>query len=427
MLRKPLMPAAAATLLLALALLAPDVGGAAVRVLTIDTASAKPKVPFEAFDAPPVKAFDFDGDGDLEILAHNDNRYVYVFDSKTGKLLAELLPTYPPGWGARPLNGPEAAMLVKGGMPHIILVNSAAYVTDWVYAGKNPDGTFKFDKLWERRLTECNSNPSSDGKPTLADLDGDGDLEILVHNERPGAFALDRLGNLVWHRCVAGGNADPGAGDLDGDGGMDAVFVSDGGLIIALDGKTGATKWQQFVGGGRFGLGAGAMPIGPTVARLDADASADVVVAVRDSSDCTDFFNNHAALVAIRGNGELMWVRQHFKANPLTYAHPIVVDLVPGQLRDVFWGDWNTQGKSCGNWEPQGPANFYRYRADGKLEWWTELNSWWSNDEQVLCDCDGDGQQEMLAVASATAATGCGSCGPAPGPRSSTSPSTPGR
>lgn len=85
------------------------------RVLEITTASADPTVAFGPFDGNPTKLYDINGDGKEEIIAQNDNHWVYVFDSKSGELLAEVKSRLPSGWGARTFNGPEVAVLEQGG------------------------------------------------------------------------------------------------------------------------------------------------------------------------------------------------------------------------------------------------------------------------------------------------------------------------
>jgi hypothetical protein len=97
--------------------------------------------------------------------------------------------------------------------------------------------------------------------PTLADLDGNGTLEILVAGRdlvggRPGCggmvYAYRHNGTLFWQtRVRAAINASPTVADLNGDGHPDIV-VSMGGLVetqcwhggvTALDGLTGQVLW----------------------------------------------------------------------------------------------------------------------------------------------------------------------------------------
>lgn len=380
----------------------PGAQAAATRTLTITGASAQPQVAFKGFDGNPTKAFDLDGDGRLEILAQNDNNYLYVFSSATGAKLAELKTTFPAGWGARTFNGPEAYR-DGSGVAHLVLANSAAYITSYRYdAATSTSTSFKFTKEWERRATDCFSNPGMDAKPTLADLDRDGTLEILVGTEENGVIALRSNGDLYWKKCIGGGNGEPAVGDLNLDGWPDVVHASDGGVVTAMNGRTGATMWS-FYAPGRFNIGAGSMPVGPAIGQVDGIGGPDVVVGARDAHDATNYTNNHALLLAISSGGSLLWGRQDAQANPLTYTHPIIADADGDGENEVYWGDWNTMGHkppppdSPDAWKVMGPANYYRYDKAGNLVWRQTLGSFWSNKDIALADVDGDGQQEILA------------------------------
>jgi len=367
------------------------------RALTITSATAHPTVPFAAFDGQAPKVYDIDGDGDLEIIAQNDNQWVYVFDSHTGGLLAELKTSFPSGWGARSMNAPEVNVVAGDGKVHLIVANSAATITSYTYdrAGST-SSHFKFNKDWERRLTDCYGNPGMDSKPVLADLDKDGRLDILAATEEYGVYALRDNGALMWKSCIGGGNAEPTVGDLNQDGWPDAVFGSDEGIITAMNGRTGATMWSYNLLS-HFRLGSGSMPVGVTIAQLDGLTGPDVVVGARDSHDATNYANDHAMLVALSAGGSLLWARQDPAGAPLTYTHPVVVDAAHDGQPEVYWADWNTIGHKPGNWEVTGPAHFYRYDKAGKLVWKQTMSTFWNNKDVPLADVDADGVQEMLA------------------------------
>lgn len=372
------------------------------RVLAINQSLANPQVPFQTFDGNPPKVYDINGDGKLEILAQNDNNWFYVFDSQTGKILFQAKTTFPGGWGARTFNGPEVAILETGGAPRIIVENSAAYVASYRYdhAGSS-NSAFKFIKEWEKRLDVCYSNPGSDSKPVLADLDRDGDLEIIASTEENGVYALHQNGTIMWSRCIGGGNAEPTVADITGDGYPEVVFASDGGVITAMSGKTGVPLWS-FDARVRYNLGSGSMPVGPAIGQLDGVGGPEIVVGARDSHDANNFANNSALLLALKSNGQVLWAKQDPDGNPLTYTHAIIADAEADGQAEVYWGDWNTMGHKppwdpALAWQLTGPANYYRYGADGTLVWKKTLGSWWSNKDLAIGDVDGDGVQEVLA------------------------------
>jgi hypothetical protein len=392
-------------------LVATPAEAATTRDLTI-TASTAGTAAWKAFDGNPPKTFDIDGDGREEILAQNDDQILYIFHSGNGNLLAKLKSTFPSGWGARTMNGPEAYR--QDGVTHIVQVNSAAYVTSWRFdSGASTSSNFVFVKEWERRLTDCFSGPGSDSKPVLADLDRDGKMEILVSTEEIGVYALRGLtGAVYWKKCIGGGNGEPRTADFNLDGWLDVVFASDAGQVTVMQGRPAScstppcppnTMWSANVKT-LADLRSGSIPVGAGIGQLDGVGGPDIVVGARDSHDAEDFENDHALLVAYSSSGQVLWARQDTVAgNPLTYTHPIVVDAEGDGTNEVYWADWNTIGHKGGiadedAWQTTGPANFYRYSNTGTMVWRQTMATFWNNKDIAMADADGDGKQEILAT-----------------------------
>ena len=399
---RPLVCAIVVTLLVALLIPQGAPAETTSRVLEITSASAKPTVDFRSFDANPLRVFDINGDGRKEIVSQNENQWVYVFDSKTGELLFETTTLFPEGWGARSFNGPEVAVFSSGGKTRLIVQNSAAVVTSFLFdPAQSTTGKLTFLKEWERRLEDCRAEPGADSKPVLADLDADGTLEILAATEESGVYAIRANGDMYWKNCIGGGNAEPSVGDVDQDGKPEVVFGSDGGVVTAMDGRTGATKWSYSILD-HYDLGSASIPVGVTIAQLDGIAGPDIVLGARDSHDESEFDNDHALLLALDGTGKRLWGVQDPEGNPLTYTRPVVVDADKDGNSEVYWGDWNTIGhkppwNEADAWKVTGPGNFYRFDHQGNQVWRTSLESWWSNKDVPLADVDDDGVQEMLA------------------------------
>ncbi len=378
-------------------------GPQTTRALTISMDSVNPETPLQAFDGDPPMVFDFNGDGIKEVIVHNDNKRVYIFDSQTGQLDAEILTKYPPGWGARPINGVEAAVLSFGGVPHLVVGNSAAYITVLRFEQEpSSRGHFVFTKLWETRTTACEENPSMDAKPVLADLTNDGNFEILVQTEEVGVYALRMDGSTLWKQCIGGGNGEPAVADIDFDGQLDVIWASDGGVITAMNGKWGTTKWTFWANHPSFNLHSASVPVGPTIGQVDGVGPLDVVFGARDSHDADNWDNDHAALFVVKGNGQLLWMRQDPGGAPLTYTRPIIADVDNNGKADILWADWNTIGHKPPHneedaWQRTGPAHFYRYDNEGNLKWRTTLDTYWQNKDLALADVDNDGVQEVLA------------------------------
>lgn len=394
MVRPPAFAAAAAALAAAL-LLVPATDAGAERVRVIDAAAAGAEAPWRAFDTPGPTLFDLDGDGAQEIIDQNENRRVVVLDGRTGALRAELQVTYPPYWDARPLNQVTAAVMAPGEPPSLVVANSAAVVTRFTFEGER-DGRFAFAKAWERRVDEFEKPASSDGAATVADLDGDGRLEVLAQTEKSGAYALrGGDGSVLWAKPVGGGNAEPTAGDLDGDGRMEAVFASDGGHITVLDGPTGNHEWTYWAG---HHVRPASISVMPTLADLEGDGKLELLFTARDARDEADYRNNHLAIIALGHDGKERFAYRPAWGHPLSYTHLVASDVDGDGRKEVFGSDWNTIGHKPGNWERLGPSHVFSLDASGQERWRATIDNTWSNDDVAVADLDGDGAPELLAV-----------------------------
>jgi len=78
------------------------------------------------------------------------------------------------------------------------------------------------------------------GQPLVADVNGDGFLEIFVGDTRGNSALFNYKGHELWERHVGGIIAQMAtAGDINGDGELEIVFGTGSGDIHAVNGKTG--------------------------------------------------------------------------------------------------------------------------------------------------------------------------------------------
>ena len=276
------------------------------------------------------------------------------------------------------------------------------------------DGTFKF------RTPEGANDYNEWGGPSLADLDGDGTVEILDGNR-----VYTNTGALKWVGADGmGGALGTGpvsfAADVDGDGKQEVV---NGRSVYRHDGTLKCANTSV-----PHGFGA--------VANFDADAAGEIVVAGSNTVTLLD------------DDCKLLWTREvHVTGHPQAEAGhggpPNVADFDgDGQLDIGLAGDWNytvykadgsvlwsraTQDYSSG----RTTSTTFDFEDDGKLEvvYADELylrildgatgavryevrnSSGTTHEYPLVVDVDGDNAAELLVVTNNHAIAGQGTHG----------------
>ncbi|MFC1752220.1 fibronectin type III domain-containing protein [Thermoproteota archaeon] len=188
--------------------------------------------------------------------------------------------------------------------------------------------------LWHHDGTIVNGWPKTffariEGTPAVADLDGDGDLEIVVtqYSEHPAKMSIfhhDGTEFAGWPKTVTGGEylfGTPSIGDIDGDGELEIVAVQRSFWtyplfeVIAFDLQSNTiTGWPVTIQGtharhSTFSDGAVAL------ADIDKDGALEVVVSscsytltIIDGTSYT--IEGTYYLHVFNGDGSIMWSRE---------------------------------------------------------------------------------------------------------------------
>lgn len=129
----------------------------------------------------------------------------------------------------------------------------------------------------------------------IADLDSDGQMDILVTSGGSLAQAISHDGSTIWTRDNLGSeewfeNIEPAACDLNGDGATEVILTSRTALYV-LDGATGATIWKRFTDNAS---------VSPVIADLDHDGNFEIMLATYNFSN--------AKVYAFNTSGTYRWI-----------------------------------------------------------------------------------------------------------------------
>lgn len=302
--------------------------------------------------------------------------------------------------GSRIYSSPVVADLAETEGPEILVVSSA----DRKLFCLSPPSRV----LWSYRDFPARHTST----PTVADLDGDGRLEVLIGSRRTGVHCLDGGGNvrgmqplpegLPWSGIVCadadrdgrmdlywlarsgllschaadGGprwtyqlalprpddktDASLAVGDVDGDG--LAEVIASGPYVVACVGADGTEKWA-LRNPSRFGNA------GPVLADLDRDEKSEVVIGGDDG-----------VLYCLEGaTGRTRWTHRTFAGR--IDASIAVADLDGDGRLEVVYGDAH--------------GTLYCLGAEGG-ERWSFSSSDWIESAPAIGDADGDGRLEVV-------------------------------
>lgn len=302
-------------------------------------------------DTPTVS--DLDGDGDLEIICRYQPDAIAVW-SHTGQML--------PGWPQTAVNAPGGAIDVWSCACTADLDGDGdleIVFGDYSGAGRafHHDGTVV--PGWP-----VNLNPDGTytgwvlSSPAAADLDGDGRDEIVIGSDDDRLWVLRGTGANVpgWPKVLPFGfRSSPAIGDLDGDGDLEIVIgqrTNTGNLLLYAFRQTGV-----LVAGWPISLppGAGGYTFGwlsPLIADLTGDGRPEVI-AVKERSTSNP---NQCEIYAYGPNGGAPLPGFPIALQSLAYGMPTVADFDGDGLAEILIGDLSCRLYKVDLTQSLGPA-----------------------------------------------------------------------
>jgi len=184
--------------------------------------------------------------------------------------------------------------------------------------------------LWKFNAANKNSEGCNDAATLIYDIDGDSFPEVIVPSScNPTTYCFNgKDGSIRWAAPTRGSDSPPTIGDIDGDGNLEILHGEFWDYLIYLDAKTGNQKWELQIQEKTW------IQTAPTLVDLDGDNILDFVIATW----CLDKADTNR-IYAFRGyDQKLLWKKE---IEGRVYHGTSVTDINGDGKPDLVIGDYS--------------------------------------------------------------------------------------
>ncbi|WXG44345.1 MAG: FG-GAP-like repeat-containing protein [Promethearchaeati archaeon SRVP18_Atabeyarchaeia-1] len=196
------------------------------------------------------------------------------------------------------------------------------------------------------------------GSPTLADIDGDGKMEVIIASDK--VWCLNSTGGLKWAYNLGEPAGDScKVADVDGDGKMEIVFGAYDNKVYCLN-ATGKLEWTYTTGG--------AVRTSSAIADVDGDGKTEIVIGSTDNKT-----------YCLGGTGGLKW---SFESGGVIFSSPATADVdQDGKVEIVFGSD---------------DSRVYCLSGVSGAMKWNYTTGGYVQSSPTIADIDGDSRLEII-------------------------------
>lgn len=195
-----------------------------------------------------------------------------------------------------------------------------------IYALNAENGTL----LWKYNTKGLASEGCNDVAPIFYDVDADGKLDVIVPSScNPKTYCFDgKTGAIKWICPTRGSDSPPTIADIDADGKPEIIHGEFGGYVICINAEDGSVAWELAVDTKSW------IQTAPTILDADKDGDLDFIVGTWNASVKTD-----NKIYAFRAKDrKLLWT---YSLNDVVYHGTAVGDLDNDGFSELVLGCYN--------------------------------------------------------------------------------------